>query len=65
MLPLMNSQDPMLSGYTQHREMYDFLRDWYYNRHGREPTTQLSILLCDFGCALNEKDNSRRRQDEG
>ena len=52
------------SGYTQHRDMYEYLKEWYINRHGREPSTQLAILLCDFGCSLNERNNTRTRPDE-
>ncbi len=55
----------MTSGYAQHREMYDFIREWYNKTHGRDPSTLLSIVLCDFGIALNERSNSRTEQHEG
>ena len=58
-------RNAMTSGYAQHREMYDFIREWYNKTHGRDPSTLLSIVLCDFGIALNERSNSRTEQHEG
>lgn len=54
----------MTSGYTPNRELYDFLYRWYNKTYGREPSTQLAILLCSFGIALNERSNSRTEQNE-
>jgi hypothetical protein len=54
----------MQSGYTPHRELYDFLYSWYDKKHGRQPSTQIAILLCDFALALNERSNSTTKQNE-
>ena len=50
------------SGYTANKEMYEFVNDWYEQSYHRKPSSQLAILLCNFGTALNARSNSRAEQ---
>ena len=50
------------SGYTANKEMYQFVNDWYEQSYHHKPSSQLAILLCNFGTALNARSNSRAEQ---
>ena len=44
----MSKEDQIPSGYTRDAELYRLYFAWHKDRYGKEPSSQMAIVCCDW-----------------